>query len=199
MADPITDAEVAELRRLHEAATPGPLTYFLGNANGRGLVRVETAAEAPTAGAVLATATRDREADVAAMIAARNALPGLLARLEQAERERDEAMAVSARLDEAMCSLHDTETSLRSRIATLESVLGDVLDFCTDPDDANESFERIGRMYLIDTGFLRPGKADPFSDTSDAASRERFDEWARRKWKGLHDRARAALRGVEGK
>ena len=192
MADPTTDAEVAELRRLHEAATPAGTLAVMRYEHGGARVYVEGP---PRKLVCDLYGAADREC----WIAARNALPGLLARLEQAERERDEAMAVSARLDEAMCSLHDTETSLRSRIATLESVLGDVLDFCTDPDDANESFERIGRMYLIDTGFLRPGKADPFSDTSDAASRERFDEWARRKWKGLHDRARAALRGVEGK
>lgn len=67
---PLTDAEIAELRRMHEAATPEPWTDA-GNKIGcehGGLAEVEF----------------DEDADLALAVAARNALPRLLAALERA-------------------------------------------------------------------------------------------------------------------
>lgn len=38
--------------------TAGPLTYFVGNSNGRGLIRIETAHDAPIAGIHIASMPR---------------------------------------------------------------------------------------------------------------------------------------------
>ena len=87
MADEITDAEIAELRRLCEAATPGPWTRKWSGVvgagddgictNGRGGNNHEWIDEGNLCMDLIA--------------AMHSALPGLLARLERAERERDEA------------------------------------------------------------------------------------------------------------
>ncbi len=56
--------------------TPGPWTYFVGNANGRGLVRVETARDAPHAGLFVCSMHRGAEAEANARLIA--AAPDML-------------------------------------------------------------------------------------------------------------------------
>lgn len=50
--------------------TPGPWDYFVGNANGRGLVRIETAHNAPVAGVHVASMTRGAESEANARLIA---------------------------------------------------------------------------------------------------------------------------------
>lgn len=64
------------------AYLPGPLTYFVGNADGKGLVRIETAAESPLAGEHVASLTRNRESDAAEIVRRWNAHETLLTTLE---------------------------------------------------------------------------------------------------------------------
>ena len=52
--------------------TPGPWTYFVGNANGRGLIRVEADHDSPAAGTHIASLTRDRVEDAKLIISAVN-------------------------------------------------------------------------------------------------------------------------------
>jgi hypothetical protein len=98
---PITDAELAELRRLLGMARPGPWAARDANddicdACGRHVCR---------ASELDSFSTFD---DLRLIVAARNGLPGLLARLEEAERERDEAEAevktIRCRLAAAECA-----------------------------------------------------------------------------------------------
>lgn len=60
--------------------TPGPWDYFVGNANGRGLIRVETAHDAPVAGVHIASAVRGAESEANARLIA--AAPDMLAALK---------------------------------------------------------------------------------------------------------------------
>lgn len=60
--------------------TPGPWDYFVGNANGRGLIRVETAASAATAGVHVASLARGGNSEANARLIA--AAPELLEALE---------------------------------------------------------------------------------------------------------------------
>ena len=68
--------------------TPGPWTYFVGNANGRGLIRVEADHDSPAAGTHIASLTRDRVEDAKLIISAVN--------------ERDRLRADNAELLEAL-------------------------------------------------------------------------------------------------
>jgi hypothetical protein len=52
----------------------GPLAVFVGNANGRGLIRIETDASAPIAGVQVCSLTRDKEAWATALVDGFNAL-----------------------------------------------------------------------------------------------------------------------------
>jgi hypothetical protein len=61
-------------------ATPGPWTCFIGNANGRGLTRIEAAADSPAAGRHIASLTRGRQQEADARLLA--AAPELLDMLE---------------------------------------------------------------------------------------------------------------------
>lgn len=55
----VSDERLAEMLAGLEGVTPGPWDCFVGNANGRGLVRIETANEHPVeAGKVIATMVR---------------------------------------------------------------------------------------------------------------------------------------------
>ncbi|TPK42266.1 MULTISPECIES: hypothetical protein [unclassified Mesorhizobium] len=60
--------------------TPGPWDYFVGNANGRGLVRIETANDAPVAGIHIASMVRGTESEANACLIA--AAPDMLAALQ---------------------------------------------------------------------------------------------------------------------
>ena len=66
--------------------TLGPLTYFVGNADGRGLVRVEAAHDSPEAGQHVASLPRGplAKANAAFIIRACNAHDELVAALEGA-------------------------------------------------------------------------------------------------------------------
>lgn len=56
--------------------TQGPITLFVGNAKGGGLIRIEAAHDSPEAGEHIASLTRGRkrEADAAMLVAGWNAL-----------------------------------------------------------------------------------------------------------------------------
>ena len=92
------------------AHTPGPLNYFVGNANGKGLIRIETDADAPVAGVHIASMPRgaQSEADAARLVLAWNChedmlealKPKLSAKTRMAVNEWVEAM-------EAMGSKND--------------------------------------------------------------------------------------------
>ena len=130
MAEPTTDAEVAELRRLNEAATPGPWLFDPENVgmtfdSGYGLIAGYTPGSLLAGYEVVHVRCSVRfaekhgdgvaEANAALVSAARNALPGLLARLEQAERERDEAYSRGKR-----DGMTEENHRASARIATLE-------------------------------------------------------------------------------
>lgn len=57
--------------------TPGPWDWFVGNSNGRGLIRIERGSEAPDAGGHIASLTRGAENEANARLIA--AAPELLA------------------------------------------------------------------------------------------------------------------------
>lgn len=61
------------------AHTPGPWDYFVGNSDGRGLIRVETSASAPAAGVHVASLTRGATSEANARLIA--AAPALLTAL----------------------------------------------------------------------------------------------------------------------
>jgi hypothetical protein len=68
-----------------------------------------------------------------------------------------------------------------------------------NPDEnANAQFERIGAMYHADTGYLRPGKDDPFSDASSTENRKRFQEWCAGQNRKRHERMKEALARLNG-
>jgi hypothetical protein len=50
--------------------TPGPWDYFVGNANGRGLIRVETACQAPVAGVHITSLARGVQSEADARLIA---------------------------------------------------------------------------------------------------------------------------------
>lgn len=56
-------ALVADIKAKAEKATPGPWDCFVGNANGRGLVRIETSGDAPAAGVHIASLPRGPQAE----------------------------------------------------------------------------------------------------------------------------------------
>lgn len=87
---PITDAELAEVKRLYAAATPGEWRMFYG---GEPLL-------IGVSGELVADMEYPRDAE--AVIALHNAFDPLLARLEAAERERDERTTMAARAQEAL-------------------------------------------------------------------------------------------------
>lgn len=63
-----------------------------------------------------------------------------------------------------------------------------------DPDEnANDEFERIGERYASATGFLRPGKDDPFRDSSSSENTMRFRQWANAESRSRHQELIAAL------
>lgn len=67
--------------------TPGPWTYFVGNADGRGLIRIEVDRSADGAGTHIASMQRgtQSEANAAFIVRACNAHDGLVAALETAK------------------------------------------------------------------------------------------------------------------
>lgn len=64
--------------------TPGPFTYFVGNSNGRGLIRIETAHDAPIAGIHIASMPRGSQskANAAFLVHTANCHAELLATLK---------------------------------------------------------------------------------------------------------------------
>jgi hypothetical protein len=77
---------IAELRAILDGlVTSLPWTYFVGNANGRGLIRIEAQHDSPEAGTHIASMPRGAisEANAALLVEAVNALPNLLSALEE--------------------------------------------------------------------------------------------------------------------
>ena len=120
MSDEITDEQIAELKRLDEQATDAPWE------------------EAAASGVVLAGPDIDGnrfpvpyvDDDTKLIAAMRNALPGLLARLERAERERDDAQAREAQLAEMREALENTASGTQSahrRIACMLRIVSDYI------------------------------------------------------------------------
>lgn len=87
--------------------------------------------------------------------------------------------------------------ALRSEVGRLRAALYDVLEMCLDPNDANESFEQVGRLYERATGHLRPGKDDPLRDSSSDENRKRFHEWHDAEWAKRYAAARALAQHPE--
>lgn len=100
---------------------------------------------------------------------------------------------ITSHEDDAFKALTDERAALRSEVERLRAALSGVLEMCRDPHNANESFERVGELYCRATGQLRPGKDDPFRDSSDPENVKRFDEWYATEWAKRHAVATAAL------
>lgn len=61
--------------------TIGPFDYFVGNANGRGLIRIEAAHNSPDAGEIIATMVRGKRSEInASLLAASWEMRALLSR-----------------------------------------------------------------------------------------------------------------------
>lgn len=95
--------DVLDARKPKVAHTPGPWTYFVGNANGRGLIRVEVCGSAPeNCGHHIASLTRGagNEANARLMAAA----PAMLIALQEIIRESDKLSEREFRLAAAAIS-----------------------------------------------------------------------------------------------
>ena len=114
-----------ELRRLAQAATPGPWINYGRQPNGAGLPHSAVGAKTLIA-RVYSEAYGDagQETANASFIAAANpaAISELLDRLEVAERERDALRAENERIDEAMESLlircDDSDSAMYGTLST---------------------------------------------------------------------------------
>lgn len=90
-----------------------------------------------------------------------------------------------------------------SKAYEMRAALESVMEFWGIGMDANQHFERLGAMFYLETGFLRPGKDDP-SDTHFAgAARENerrnyWDDWIKKKRADLASSIMGAL-AMEGK
>ncbi len=108
-------------------------------------------------------------------------------RIAELERERENWQTTAEEGSwpyewEVATRLKEQRDALRSEVERLRAALYDVLEMCLDPNDANESFEQVGRLYERATGHLRPGKDDPFRDSSSDENRKRFHEWHDAEW-----------------
>ncbi|HXE09583.1 MAG TPA: hypothetical protein VN612_16895 [Acidobacteriaceae bacterium] len=98
--------------------TPGPWTYFVGNANGRGLIRIETAHDAkPVAGVHIASMARGGVSKANARLIA--AAPLLLQELRGASTQMERAAECieAGRYDEALLYVRSMSRSRRAAIA----------------------------------------------------------------------------------
>ena len=97
---PTTDAELAEVRRLREVAKLGPMvSVHIISSGYEHCANLCTRLDGHKSDYPVAMMQAEW-ADVLAAL--HNAFPGLLARLEAAERERDERMTMAARAQEAL-------------------------------------------------------------------------------------------------
>jgi hypothetical protein len=164
---------LARLRALLEAATPGPWTADLETLCGRvwvegpvcqghyiaePLFRMRGGEIGRTAG------NMQKQADAALIVAAVNALPALLGRVERAEAElaRDRADAQQAIAD-ATCreQMADAEvTRLRARVEELEAALLGTADYEL-PHDPCWCGQKIHHPYCLNLrAIARGGKGD---------------------------------------
>lgn len=63
-------------------------------------------------------------------------------------------------------------------------------------ENANETFERVGDLFYLDTGMLRPGKSEPAeleTEKRNERRREAWIAWVARRW----DAARTALAAID--
>lgn len=78
----------------------------------------------------------------------------------------------------------------------LVAALREYEQFAFDYDNPNESFERVGQMYYLETARLRPGKDEGAIGCSggDQEKRSRlFAEWCKQKQQTMLANARALL------
>lgn len=98
-----SDEFIAELQAGLEGVTEGPWDYFAGNANGRGLLRLETSHLAPVAGVHLASSARGKQNEINFAHIARlspDRIRAVLSRLANAERQVKELREALANLIE---------------------------------------------------------------------------------------------------
>lgn len=165
MPTEITDKQIAELRRLHEASTPPERFSVMRYGHGGGRV---------CSGSQDLVADFYSEADRECWISARNALPALLARIERAEKERDEARngetAAVADWGGAV-SAGQREEELLALIATLEK----------ERDEARTELRAfIGNVEEMTLGEGVPAGLvvmDPGSDRPRAVSSHVTTQW----------------------
>lgn len=117
-------------------------------------------------------------------------------------------------LDDCECACHSpfvalaeaATDDLRNKLARArasEKRLADAAalaaSWAWDPDENQlEQFERIASEYYRDTGYLRPGKDDPFGDSSSKENRERWDAWRAQRSREVLRALRSALSESEG-
>ena len=68
--------------------------------------------------------------------------------------------------------------ALEARVEKLEAAVEKALEWFYNPDENPlVQFERVGGMFYIATGHLRPGKDDLLEDTDSPENRKRFQDW----------------------
>jgi hypothetical protein len=95
--------------------TPGPYAVFVGNANGRGLIRIETDASAPIAGVHIASMPRGEQSgkDATLLAASSALLAEVIALRKENKAQRAELAAKDAAVAELVKSASEVESTER--------------------------------------------------------------------------------------
>lgn len=67
-----------------------------------------------------------------------------------------------------------------------------------DRRKALDEFERLGDLYYLEFGCLRPGKDDPIGDSNSAENNKQYSEWAQARTEAAIDAADATLASLKG-
>lgn len=146
--------DVAKLRALLAAATPGPWTEDDGSLYGPNDGAVAHIARHASMHTVLATGEDWKHADAALIAAAVNALPGLLDQLEALRAERDRMSTQAAERERHLSWHRSTCASLNDQVVAWRTATG-----CDSPGEAQAEI-----AYLRETAALFAGRAAGLPD-----------------------------------